>query len=173
MHCSGAECSRAAESDMAEVFSSSSETVLQRSVDVSLIESGSRPEDLQELYQITETCSFITSNNFRKVNLDLTRKHFRSIFFWVKCVCLKSCFLCWSICFQTSTSIFTINQHSLLLNTGSFAVPWWTSGRLHCSLCSNRERNPSKDLYFRRHHLRQVSSVLVVWLIIIMLADIL
>ncbi|XP_027025268.2 2-(3-amino-3-carboxypropyl)histidine synthase subunit 2 [Tachysurus fulvidraco] len=54
---------------MAEVFSSNSEMVLQRSVDVNLTESCSRPEDLQELYQIHETCSFITSNNFKKVAL--------------------------------------------------------------------------------------------------------
>ncbi|MCI4377642.1 hypothetical protein PGIGA_G00205710 [Pangasianodon gigas] len=56
---------------MTEVFSSNSETVLQRSVDVdvNLTESSSRPEDLQELYQLSETCSFITSNNFKKVAL--------------------------------------------------------------------------------------------------------
>ncbi|KAG7330001.1 hypothetical protein KOW79_006223 [Hemibagrus wyckioides] len=54
---------------MAEAFSSNSETVLQRSVDVNLTESGSRPEDLQDVYQINETCSFITSNNFKKVAL--------------------------------------------------------------------------------------------------------
>ncbi|XP_026792758.3 2-(3-amino-3-carboxypropyl)histidine synthase subunit 2 [Pangasianodon hypophthalmus] len=56
---------------MTEVFSSNSETVLQRSVDVdvNLTESSSRLEDLQELYQLSETCSFITSNNFKKVAL--------------------------------------------------------------------------------------------------------
>lgn len=54
---------------MVEVFSSDAERVLQRSVDVNLSESGSRPEDLHGLYQISETCSFITSNNFKKVAL--------------------------------------------------------------------------------------------------------
>ncbi|XP_060787688.1 2-(3-amino-3-carboxypropyl)histidine synthase subunit 2 [Neoarius graeffei] len=54
---------------MTEVFSSNSEMVLQRSVNVIHSESRSRPEDLQELYQIKETCSFITSNNFKKVAL--------------------------------------------------------------------------------------------------------
>lgn len=66
---------------MAEVFSSNSETVLQRSVDVNLSESGIQPEDLQELYQINETCSFITSNNFQKVKSDLAGKLFTV--FWV------------------------------------------------------------------------------------------
>lgn len=64
---------------MTEVFSSNSETVLQRSVNVILSESPSRPEDLQELYQIDETCSFITRNNFKKVNFELAAKHFHSI----------------------------------------------------------------------------------------------
>lgn len=54
---------------MAEVFSSKSETVLQRSVDVNLTDSATRPENLQEFYQINQTCSFITSNNFKTVAL--------------------------------------------------------------------------------------------------------
>ncbi|KAF7706174.1 hypothetical protein HF521_019428 [Silurus meridionalis] len=54
---------------MTEVFSSNSELVLQRSVDINLSDSGSRHEDIRELYQISETCAFITSNNYKKVAL--------------------------------------------------------------------------------------------------------
>lgn len=71
---------------MAEAFSSNSETVLQRSVDVNLTESGSRPEDLQDVYQINETCSFITSNNFKKVNFYMARTFFFYINFCEMCV---------------------------------------------------------------------------------------
>ncbi|TSL34573.1 2-(3-amino-3-carboxypropyl)histidine synthase subunit 2 [Bagarius yarrelli] len=65
----GAEGNPALESVMAEVFSSKSETVLQRSVDVNLTDLAPRPDDLQEFYQINETCSFITDNNFKQVAL--------------------------------------------------------------------------------------------------------
>lgn len=67
----GADCSPGVEraGRMTEVFSSNSETVLQRSVTLNLSESRSTTEDLQEIYHLNETCSFITSNNFKKVSL--------------------------------------------------------------------------------------------------------
>ncbi|KAM4543679.1 2-(3-amino-3-carboxypropyl)histidine synthase subunit 2 [Fundulus diaphanus] len=53
---------------MADAFSSSSETVIQRVLDVN--PKGNTPtEDLQELYQITETCAFISEHRFAKVAL--------------------------------------------------------------------------------------------------------
>ncbi|XP_035981209.1 2-(3-amino-3-carboxypropyl)histidine synthase subunit 2-like [Fundulus heteroclitus] len=53
---------------MADAFSSSSETVIQRVLDVS--PNGNTPtEDLRELYQITETCAFISEHRFAKVAL--------------------------------------------------------------------------------------------------------
>ncbi|KAK5850078.1 hypothetical protein PBY51_014359 [Eleginops maclovinus] len=53
---------------MADAFSSSSETVIQRVVDVRV---GQRHpvEELEELYQIKETCDFISEHQFKKVAL--------------------------------------------------------------------------------------------------------
>ncbi|XP_008436556.1 2-(3-amino-3-carboxypropyl)histidine synthase subunit 2 [Poecilia reticulata] len=53
---------------MADAFSSSSETVIQRVVDVSLKEN-TPAEKLIELYQITKTCAFISEHHFGKVAL--------------------------------------------------------------------------------------------------------
>ncbi|XP_074549963.1 2-(3-amino-3-carboxypropyl)histidine synthase subunit 2 [Halichoeres trimaculatus] len=53
---------------MADAFSSSSETVLQRLVDVSL-KTNTPEEKLEELYQIRETCDFINERQFKKVTL--------------------------------------------------------------------------------------------------------
>lgn len=53
---------------MADAFSSSSETVIQRVVDVSLKEN-TPAEKLTELYQITRTCAFISEHHFGKVAL--------------------------------------------------------------------------------------------------------
>uniref|UniRef100_A0A3B3TZH4 2-(3-amino-3-carboxypropyl)histidine synthase subunit 2 n=1 Tax=Poecilia latipinna TaxID=48699 RepID=A0A3B3TZH4_9TELE len=53
---------------MADPFSSSSETVIQRVVDVSLKEN-TPAEKLVELYQITKTCAFISEHHFGKVAL--------------------------------------------------------------------------------------------------------
>lgn len=119
---------------MVEVFSSDAERVLQRSVDVNLSESGSRPEDLHGLYQISETCSFITSNNFKKVNFNLAGKHFRGILFYFFFLCYYLCRICASenqmfskmtsinVCFKPASAVFTVHHHDLLLYTGSFAV---------------------------------------------------
>ncbi|MEQ2313785.1 Diphthamide biosynthesis protein 2 [Ameca splendens] len=53
---------------MADAFSSSSETVIQRVVDVNLKEN-TPAEQLFELYQIRKTCAFINEHNFGKVAL--------------------------------------------------------------------------------------------------------
>ncbi|XP_047206461.1 2-(3-amino-3-carboxypropyl)histidine synthase subunit 2 [Girardinichthys multiradiatus] len=53
---------------MADAFSSSSETVIQRVVDVNLKEN-TPAEKLFELYQIRKTCAFINEHNFGKVAL--------------------------------------------------------------------------------------------------------
>ncbi|XP_034429045.1 2-(3-amino-3-carboxypropyl)histidine synthase subunit 2 [Hippoglossus hippoglossus] len=53
---------------MADAFSSSSETVLQRVVDVT-VKTNTPPEKLEELYQIKETCDFISQHQFQKVAL--------------------------------------------------------------------------------------------------------
>ncbi|KAM3593162.1 uncharacterized protein V6R79_006953 [Siganus canaliculatus] len=53
---------------MADAFSSSSETVLQRVVDVS-VRTNTPAEKLEELYQIKETCDFIRERQFKKVAL--------------------------------------------------------------------------------------------------------
>ncbi|XP_029935636.1 2-(3-amino-3-carboxypropyl)histidine synthase subunit 2 [Myripristis murdjan] len=53
---------------MANVFSSSSEAVLQRVVDVT-VSTNTPLENLGELYQIRKTCDFITKNDFKKVAL--------------------------------------------------------------------------------------------------------
>lgn len=94
-----------------EAFSSNSEMVLQRSVDVSLRKSGSRPEDLHELYQIHETCSFITSNDFKKVSFDLAGE---------KIAVFRVLFV--NQMHPNTSFIVPVNQHILLLNAGSFAV---------------------------------------------------
>ncbi|XP_053714384.1 2-(3-amino-3-carboxypropyl)histidine synthase subunit 2 [Synchiropus splendidus] len=53
---------------MADAFSSSSENVIQRQVDVR--ETSRTPQgNLEDLYQIKETCDFITHNQFQKVAL--------------------------------------------------------------------------------------------------------
>ncbi|XP_051960338.1 2-(3-amino-3-carboxypropyl)histidine synthase subunit 2-like [Xyrauchen texanus] len=54
---------------MTDAFCSNSEAALQRSVNVSTIATGSHCGNLVELYQITETCHFVTSNKFKKVAL--------------------------------------------------------------------------------------------------------
>lgn len=51
---------------MTDVFSSSCEAVLQRTISVSFI---TRSSHVGNLYQIEETCQFITSNQFKKVAL--------------------------------------------------------------------------------------------------------
>lgn len=53
---------------MADAFSSSSETVIRRVVDVSLKENTPAGK-LIELYQITKTCEFISEHHFGKVAL--------------------------------------------------------------------------------------------------------
>lgn len=51
---------------MADAFSSSSETVIQRVSDVKVKKN--TPEDkLEEFYQIKKTCEFIREHNFKKV----------------------------------------------------------------------------------------------------------
>uniref|UniRef100_A0A9J7XG29 2-(3-amino-3-carboxypropyl)histidine synthase subunit 2 n=1 Tax=Cyprinus carpio carpio TaxID=630221 RepID=A0A9J7XG29_CYPCA len=54
---------------MTDVFSSSSEAVLQRPVSVSFLRTDSHAGNLVQLYQIAETCHFITNNQFKKVAL--------------------------------------------------------------------------------------------------------
>ncbi|XP_059183270.1 2-(3-amino-3-carboxypropyl)histidine synthase subunit 2 [Centropristis striata] len=53
---------------MADAFSSSSETVLQRVVDVT-VTTHAPVEKLEELYQIKKTCDFISEHQFQKVAL--------------------------------------------------------------------------------------------------------
>ncbi|XP_061569405.1 2-(3-amino-3-carboxypropyl)histidine synthase subunit 2 [Cololabis saira] len=53
---------------MSDAFSSSSETVLERVVDVT-VKSNTPVEKLDELYEIKKTCEFIHKNNFQKVAL--------------------------------------------------------------------------------------------------------
>lgn len=51
---------------MADAFSSSSEMVIQRVVDVA-VKTNAAPEKLEELYDIKKTCDFITQHQFKKV----------------------------------------------------------------------------------------------------------
>ncbi|XP_041817148.1 2-(3-amino-3-carboxypropyl)histidine synthase subunit 2 [Chelmon rostratus] len=53
---------------MADAFSSSSETVIQRAVDVT-VKTNTPLEKLEELYQIKKTCDFINERQFEKVAL--------------------------------------------------------------------------------------------------------
>ncbi|XP_073344494.1 2-(3-amino-3-carboxypropyl)histidine synthase subunit 2 [Pagrus major] len=53
---------------MADAFSSSSETVIQRVVDVT-VKTNTPLEKLEELYQIKKTCEFISERQFQKVAL--------------------------------------------------------------------------------------------------------
>ncbi|XP_069554084.1 2-(3-amino-3-carboxypropyl)histidine synthase subunit 2 [Brachyistius frenatus] len=53
---------------MADAFSSSSETVIQRVVDVT-VKTNTPEEKLQELFQINKTCDFIREHQFQKVAL--------------------------------------------------------------------------------------------------------
>lgn len=53
---------------MADAFSSSSETVIQRVVDVT-VKTNTPVEQLEELYQIKKTCDFILEHQFQKVAL--------------------------------------------------------------------------------------------------------
>ncbi|TKS87930.1 2-(3-amino-3-carboxypropyl)histidine synthase subunit 2 [Collichthys lucidus] len=55
---------------MADAFSSSSETVIQRVVDVA-VKINTPLEKLEELYQIKETCEFITERQFQKFSDEL------------------------------------------------------------------------------------------------------
>lgn len=52
---------------MTDAFSSSSETAIQRLVDVTA-RTNTPLEKLQETYQIKETCDFISERNFKKVS---------------------------------------------------------------------------------------------------------
>ncbi|KAF0028283.1 hypothetical protein F2P81_019370 [Scophthalmus maximus] len=54
---------------MADAFSSSSETVIQRAVDVTVTKTNAPPEKLEELYQIEKTCDFINEHQCQKVAL--------------------------------------------------------------------------------------------------------
>ncbi|XP_066537802.1 2-(3-amino-3-carboxypropyl)histidine synthase subunit 2 [Hoplias malabaricus] len=54
---------------MSEVFSSNSEAVLHRSLEVTAAGSRSQAGDLEEVYQIRDTCHFIQSKEFKKVAL--------------------------------------------------------------------------------------------------------
>ena len=51
---------------MADAFSSSSETVIQRVVDVT-VKTNTPLDKLEELYQIKKTCDFISEHQFEKV----------------------------------------------------------------------------------------------------------
>uniref|UniRef100_A0A665WRL8 2-(3-amino-3-carboxypropyl)histidine synthase subunit 2 n=1 Tax=Echeneis naucrates TaxID=173247 RepID=A0A665WRL8_ECHNA len=53
---------------MADAFSSSSQMVIQRVVDVT-VKTNSPPEKLEELYHIRKTCNFINQHNFKKVRV--------------------------------------------------------------------------------------------------------
>ncbi|XP_029979700.1 2-(3-amino-3-carboxypropyl)histidine synthase subunit 2 [Sphaeramia orbicularis] len=53
---------------MADPFSSSSENVIQRVINVS-VTTHSPPENLEDLYQINQTCDFISQRHFQKVAL--------------------------------------------------------------------------------------------------------
>lgn len=52
--------------DMADAFSSSSETVIQRVVDVTT-KTSTPAEKLGEFYQIQKTCEFVREHRFEKV----------------------------------------------------------------------------------------------------------
>ncbi|KAL7876251.1 hypothetical protein AOLI_G00112140 [Acnodon oligacanthus] len=65
----GPECIPVTLQNMTEVFSSNSEAVLQRTVDATAAESGSQTGELEELYQISDTCRFIQRKDFKKVAL--------------------------------------------------------------------------------------------------------
>lgn len=52
---------------MTDAFSSNSEVVIQRRVDVSSIRADLSHESWEELYEIQKTCHFINSNQFKKV----------------------------------------------------------------------------------------------------------
>lgn len=54
---------------MTDAFSSNSEVVIQRRVDVSSIRANLSSESWEELYEIQKTCHFINSNQFKKVAL--------------------------------------------------------------------------------------------------------
>lgn len=54
---------------MTDAFSSNSEAVIHRTVNVSTTTTDSQTGSLVERYQITETCHFVTSNHFKKVAL--------------------------------------------------------------------------------------------------------
>lgn len=51
---------------MADAFSSSSETVIKRVVEVT-VKTNTPVDKLEELYQIKKTCDFIREHNFKKV----------------------------------------------------------------------------------------------------------
>ena len=51
---------------MADAFSSSSETVIQRVVDVT-VKTNTPLDKLEELYEIKKTCEFIAERQFQKV----------------------------------------------------------------------------------------------------------
>lgn len=63
---------------MADAFSSSSETVIQRAVDVT-VKTNTPLEKLEELYQIKKTCDFINERQFEKVSSILTFNHVNSL----------------------------------------------------------------------------------------------
>lgn len=57
---------RVSDATMADAFSSSSETVIQRAVDVA-VKIATPLEKLEEFYQIKKTCDFISEHEFKKV----------------------------------------------------------------------------------------------------------
>lgn len=90
---------------MADAFSSSSETVIQRVVDVT-VKTNTPPEKLEELYQIKETCDFISQHQFKKVRT--------SFYLFVNYVNISLFHKC-----LRTTPIISLNWLSL---TGCFAV---------------------------------------------------
>lgn len=57
---------RVRSTDMADAFSSSSETVIQRVVGVA-VKTSTPADDLEKFYQIKKTCDFISEHQFEKV----------------------------------------------------------------------------------------------------------
>lgn len=70
---------------MADAFSSSSETVIQRAVDVTVTKTNAPPEKLEELYQIEKTCDFINEHQCQKVRTSLSHFVFTYVNISVRC----------------------------------------------------------------------------------------
>lgn len=123
---------------MTDAFSSNSEAVLQRTVNVPTVSTSSHAGNLMQLYQITETCHFVTSNQFKKA-----RQHRLEI-----------------ICHVYHLSNWSIKGISLsFFITGSLAVSRWTPSWCRPGLYRNREWNQSKDIHFRWYILWQVRTL--------------